>query len=135
MPHLAKNVVVLNEWLRRNQLARVSFLAKINPAAVEILKIALVQPPVLTVDTADKYADLFINICEVQVGRVLLQTQQERILNPIRYWSCLFNSAERKSDITQRERVATVWTLFFDDPTSRVANLRFIPIMAHPRRD
>lgn len=49
--------------------------------------------------------------CDIQIGCVLLQKQQDEMTRPSGYWSHSLTSAECVYDTTQREYLATEWTV------------------------
>lgn len=54
---------------------------------------------------SDAFGQYIINtdVCDTQVGCVLLQKQEEKVLNPADYWSKALGDTERRYDTTPKK--------------------------------
>lgn len=80
--------------------------------AVDVLKDKLIFPPILDLPRLNSKYTINTNACDTQMGRVLLQEQEEKLLKPTGYWSRSLCDAEPRYDITHKECLTVVWAVF-----------------------
>lgn len=103
----ARIAALLKKRLQKYQPIGFSPLDETKLYALKTLNTALVQPPVVELPHANGHLSLDTDVCDVQVGCVLLRMQQDDTLKPVRYWSRSLNDAKRKNDTTQKECLTT----------------------------
>lgn len=73
------------------------------------LKIALVNPPVLSLASSDLPYILETDACNKQLGYVLMQRYSEKSLPQISYFSQTLTDAEKNYDTTESDCLAIFW--------------------------
>ena len=86
--------------------------------AFETLKEKLFNPPILTLPRIGRRYTIDTDACNVQIGCVLLQDQEDEkpTRKPIGYWSRTLFQAEQGYHTTERECLAVVWAVLLLRP-------------------
>lgn len=89
----------------------------------------VMSPPVLTLPWHDGKFALHTNICNVRVGRVFVQEQENRTNRPIRYSSCSVHDAQCAYDVVHCKCYAVMWKMLLLRPHSEgtMFTIRFNP--------
>lgn len=112
----SRKTAPLNPLLKKRQPTKFDSY-KEGKAAVDQLKHNLINPMIPALPMEDAPFNIQTNACNIQVGHVLLQTQQDdNDLRSIGYWSQTVNDTEMKYDTTQQERLAVVWAILLLRP-------------------
>lgn len=89
--------------LRKGQRQTFNGLADDEISALETLKVKLVEPPVLALSRSQRAYTVDTDVCDKQIGCVLLQKQPERTDEPLGYWSRLLYEANCTYHTTHRQ--------------------------------
>lgn len=84
--------------------------------AFNVLRDALIHPPILTLPKEGKLFTLDVDACDYQIGACLLQEQDNGKLLPCGYYSRTLNSAERNYSTPEKECLAVVWAILLLRP-------------------
>lgn len=80
--------------------------------AVDELKNHVVSIPDLDLPRANGKFIVYTDSSDAQIGCVFPQKQEKGALQSVRYWSRSLCDAERRYDITRKECLAVVWSVF-----------------------
>eukprot|EP00171_Calliarthron_tuberculosum_P023550 IDg23550t1 len=111
VPNFARTAAPLNKLLEKGQSAELSPPSAEQNEAFELLKLALVSPPVLQLPRRDLEYSVDTDACNTQIGCSLMQTHEDGKRYPIGFWSRSLNPAERNYDATERECLAVIWSV------------------------
>ena len=93
----------LNKKLNKGKPTKWESLTDGEMTAFETLKEKLVKPPILTLPKANRPLILDTDACDLQLGCVLLQQQEDsKTWLPLGFWSRTLSSAEKNT--TQQTR-------------------------------
>ena len=79
--------------------------------AFELLKKALIKPPVLRLPKSDLPYYVDTDACNHQVGCALLQSYPDGTRHPIGFWSRSLTPAEKNYSVGEKECLAIVWAV------------------------
>lgn len=79
-------------------------------------KKALILSPVLALPDNWGNITLDTDACNIEIDCVLSQQKLDKTAKPVRYWSELLTDGERKNDMTRRECLAIVWSVWLVRP-------------------
>ena len=116
MPNFARMSAPLNKKLEKGQPAKFDELNAEETKAFEDLKGLLIAPPVLALPKAEGKYTVDTDACDLQVGCVLLQEQEDGTNRPVGYWSRTLTKPEKAYTVTERECLAVVWAVLLLRP-------------------
>lgn len=115
VPGFAKIAAPLSKKLKNGEHSQF-VLDDQERRAVNELKHRLVIPPVMAQPRAKGQYTVNTEASDIQIGRVLLQEQNDKVLNPIVYSSKSLCEAERQHNTTQKECLKVVWSVLMLRP-------------------
>lgn len=116
MLNFARITALLNKKLRNRQLQTFDGLPDDEITALKTLKARVVGPHVLALACLEGAYTLDIDVCDNQIGSVLLQRQPDGTENPVLYWFRLLNGAEHAYDMRYRNCLAVVLAVLLRGP-------------------
>lgn len=116
VPSFAQIATPLNKCLLKYQPAAFESLNTKHFPALDALEKVLITLSYLALSNSSKHTILDTNACDVHAERVLLKKRPDVMVKKIGYWSRALNDGEKRYDITQKECLAIVWSLFLLRP-------------------
>lgn len=110
-PNLSQNTAPLSKKLRKCQLQTLQRLDTDEISALQKLKARLMKPLLLAIPDSQCSYTVDIDVCNKQLGCVLLQKQLDWTDKPTGYWSCSMNDAKRAYDRTHSKFIAVFLAL------------------------
>ena len=95
VPNFARTSAPLNAFLKKGCTTELPPFNEEQSAAFELLKKALLSPPILRLPRADLPHSVDTDAYNHQVSCALLQTYRDGTRHPIGFWSRSFNPAEK----------------------------------------
>lgn len=111
VPNFARVAAPLNRLLQKGEDFDLPPFNQAQTDAFELLKSALIQPPVLRLPRKDLPYSVDTDACDDQVGCALLQTYPDGMRHPIGFWSRSLIPAEKNYSVGERECLAVVWAV------------------------
>ena len=111
VPNFARTADPLNAFLKKGCTTELPPFNEEQSAAFELLKKALLSPPILRLPRAYLSYSVDTDACNHQVGCALLQTYPDGICRPIGFWSRSLNPAEKNYSVSEKECLAIVWAV------------------------
>ena len=108
VPNFARSAAPLYAFLRKGCTTELPPFNEEQSAAFELLKKALLSPPILRLPRAELPYSVDTDVCYHQVGYALLQTSPDGTRHPIGFWSRSFNPAEKNHSVGEKECLAIV---------------------------
>ena len=108
VPNFARTAAPLNAFLRKGCTTELPPFNEEQSAAFELLKKALLAPPILRLPRADLPYSVDTDACNNQVGSALLRTYPDGTRHPIGFWSRSLNPAEKNYSVGEKEYLAIV---------------------------
>lgn len=111
VPNFSRAAAPLNKLLTKEYHADLGLFSDEERNAFQLLKTALVSPPILRLPRDGLPYSVDTDACKYQVGCALLQTYPDGKRYPIGFWSRSLTSAERNYSVGERECLAVIWAV------------------------
>lgn len=111
VPNFERVTAPLNAMLQNAYDFELPAFTEDQRRAFELLKRALIKPPVLQLPRSGTKLSVDTDACDYQVGCALMQEGEDGIRHPIGYWSRGLTPAEKNYSAGEKECLAVIWAV------------------------
>ena len=111
VPNFARVSAPLNKMLTKGEPYDLPAFTDEHKEAFNLLKDALIAPPILKLPRSDLPYSVDTDACDYQVGCALFQTYPDGTRHPVGFWSRTLAPAERNYSTGERECLAVIWAI------------------------
>lgn len=109
VPNFARVAAPLNALLCKGNPPQLPTSTAEQEKAFNLLKDALVYPPILRLPRPDREYSVDTDACKDQIGCALMQTSEDGKRHPVGFWSRSLHPPEKNYSASERECLAVIW--------------------------